>query len=158
MLINGQKIFVPNYGAGVMNKVKDNKSYDINKNYVSIFILIDSIDLYIPESKLSDYKIRPIENKENLNKALEIIKFTPQNLEKKWSKRYKENNDKIKGGNLFEMCEVIRDLYYLKSKGTLPPGERKILNKAENMVGSEISLAFDIKIEDALIKIRKLGK
>lgn len=158
MLINEQKVFVPNYGAGIMTKVEESKSYDTNKKYVSIFILIDNINLYIPEDRLLDYRIRNIVSKENLDKAFDIIKSYPQSIEKKWSKRYKKNNDKIRGGNLLQMCEVIRDLYYLKSKGIIPPGERKILDKVENMVASEIALVLDIKIEAALSEIRKLGK
>ncbi|AKN33004.1 transcriptional regulator [Clostridium carboxidivorans P7] len=158
MVINEQKVFVPNYGAGIMTKVEDSKSYDVNKKYVNIFILIDNINLYIPEDRLLDYRIRNITSKENLDKAFDIIKSKPQTIEKKWSKRYKKNNDKIKEGDFFQMCEVIRDLYYLKSKGTIPPGERRILDKVENMVGSEIALLLGIKIEAALGEIRKLGK
>lgn len=158
MLINEQKVFVPNYGAGIMKKVKNGTNLYKNKKYVSIFILVDNIDLYIPENKLSDYRIRSVESKENLDKAFEIIQNKSPNIEKKWNKRYRQNNDKIRGGDLFQMCEVIRDLYYLKSEGLIPPGERKILYKAENMVGSEIALVFDIEIEMALGKIRKLGE
>ncbi len=158
MLINEQKVFVPNYGAGIMKKVKNSKDYCKNKNYVSIFILVDNIDLYIPENKLSDYKIRSVESKENMDRAFEIIKNKSQNIEKKWNKRYRQNNEKIKGGDLFQMCEVISDLYYLKAQGLIPPGEKKILYKVENMVGSEIALVFDVKIEEALSKIRKLGE
>lgn len=158
MVINERKVFVPNYGAGIMTKVEDSKSYDLNKKYVSIFILIDNINLYIPEDRLLGYRIRNIASKENLDKAFDIIKSVPQNIEKKWSKRYKKNNDKIKQGDLFQMCEVIRDLYYLKSNGTIPPGERRILDKVESMVGSEVALILDIEVEDALSEIRKLGK
>lgn len=158
MLIDGQKIFVPNYGSGIMKEVKNNKEYDTNKKYISISLVLDNIDLYIPESKLSDYRIRNIESRENLNKAFIIIQDEPRDIEKKWNKRYRQNNDKIKGGNLFEMCEVIRDLYYLNRKGIIPPGERKILCKAENMLASEISLVFDIKMEEALNKIRRLSE
>ncbi|WPC41784.1 CarD family transcriptional regulator [Clostridium sp. JS66] len=158
MVINEQKVFVPSYGAGIMTKVEDSKSYTANKKYVSIFILIDNINLYIPEDRLLDYRIRNITSKENLDKAFDIIKSKPENIEKKWSKRYKKNNDKIKEGDLFQMCEVIRDLYYLKSKGAIPPGERRILDKVENMVGSEIALLLGIKIEAALSEIRKLSK
>jgi CarD family transcriptional regulator len=156
MLNNGQKVFVPNYGAGILNDVMDNKKYDINKKYVSISFLLNDIELYIPENKLPDYKVRSVLDKEVMEEAFDIIKENPVGIEKKWGKRYRQNNDKIKSGNTFKICEVVRDLYYLKSQGALPLGEKKILYKAEMMLASEVSLVFDIITEEALIKVRQL--
>ncbi len=158
MLNNGQKVFVPNYGAGIMTQCEDKKMCDINIEYVSISILVDNIDLYIPKNKLVNYRIRNVGSESTVSNAIKIINYDVTNIEKNWNKRYRQNNDKIRTGDLFNMCEVIRDLYYLKSQGTLPPGERKILCKVENMVASEIAVVFDIKLENALLKIRNLGE
>ncbi len=43
------------------------------------------------------------------------------------------------------MCQVIRDLYYLKGQDMLPPGEVKILERVEGMVASEIMLVLGIR-------------
>ena len=156
MLKNGQKVFVPNYGAGILSDVKDNKRYDINKKYISISFLLNNIDLYIPQDKLVNYKVRSIVAKEVMENALDIIKEDPVEIEKKWGRRYRQNNDKISSGDTFKICEVIRDLYYLKSKEILPQGEKKILYKAEVMLASEIMLVFGINMEAALSKIRAI--
>jgi CarD family transcriptional regulator len=160
MLNNGEKVFVPGYGAGILNYIQDNKSYDEqNRNrYISISFLLDNIDLYIPIDKLLEYNVRNVINKEIMERAIKIIREYPEEIEKKWSKRYRKNNDKIREGNPFKQCEVIRDLYYLRSHGALPPGEKKILIKAENMLASEMMLVFNITMDEALEKIRNLGK
>ena len=54
------------------------------------------------------------------------------------------------------MCQVIRDLYYLKKENMLPPGEAKILERVEGMVASEIMLVYRLDMEEALCKIRNL--
>jgi len=54
------------------------------------------------------------------------------------------------------MCQVIRDLYYLKGENMLPPGEAKILERVEGMLASEIMLAFGLNMKEALSKIRDL--
>lgn len=158
MLNCGQKVFVPNYGAGIINDLEDKKNYDTNKKYISISFLLNDIDLFIPEDKIESYRIRNIVKKEELYIALNIISNKPTDIEKKWSKRYRLNNDKIRTGDIFKMCEIIRDLYYLKSQGMLPPGEKKILCNAEKMVASEIVLVLDITMDAALTKIRNLSK
>lgn len=157
MLNYGLKVFVPSYGAGIMTTLKDNKDYDINKKYVSISFLLNDIDLYIPEDKISSYRIRDVVNRKDLEYSMNIIRDKPTDIEKKWGKRYRMNNDKIKTGDLYKMCEVVRDLYYLKNQGMLPPGEKKILSNAENMIASEAALVLDINLEEALNKIRNLG-
>ncbi|MBV7274486.1 CarD family transcriptional regulator [Clostridium thailandense] len=157
MLNYGLKVFVPNYGAGIMTTLEDNKDYDIDKKYISISFLLNDIDLYIPEDKVSCYRIRNVVNQKEMDYAMNIVRDEPIDIEKKWGKRYRMNNDKIKTGNLYKMCEVVRDLYYLKHQGMLPPGEKKILSNAENMIASELALVLDINLEEAVYKIRNLG-
>ena len=41
-------------------------------------------------------------------------------IEKVWTKRYRYNNEKISNGNILGICEVVRDLYYLKKNNLLP--------------------------------------
>lgn len=158
MLNTGEKVFVAGYGAGIMTKIEDDKKYNVSKKYINISFLLNNIDLYIPEDKLSNYKIRNIATKETIEESLKIVNEIPKKIDKKWSKRYRQNNDKIKEGDTLKICEVIRDLYYLSSQGTIPPGERKILSKAESMLASELALVFDISVEKALDKIRNLSK
>ncbi|WP_127836824.1 CarD family transcriptional regulator [Clostridium prolinivorans] len=156
MLTNGDKIFVPNYGAGIIKNIELKNIYDIVCEFVYIELVINEISLSIPINRIKNYKIREIVTKEQLYNCINIIKEEPKKIEKKWSKRYRNNNDKISTGILEKECEVLRDLYYLKSKGIMPLGEEKILNKAEELVGSEIMLVLDISLNEALKIIRNL--
>ena len=77
-------------------------------------------------------------------------------IESNWNNRYRNNKKKIQSGNTEKMCQVIRDLYYLKKEEILPPGEEKILERVEGMVASEIMLVLGLDMEEALCKIRNL--
>ncbi|SKA77891.1 transcriptional regulator, CarD family [Clostridium sp. USBA 49] len=156
MLTNGDKIFVPNYGAGIIKNIELKNIYNTVCEFVYIELVINEISLSIPINRIKNYKIREIVTKEQLYNCINIIKEEPKKIEKKWSKRYRNNNDKISTGILEKECEVLRDLYYLKSKGIMPLGEEKILNKAEELVGSEIMLVLDISLNEALKIIRNL--
>ena len=158
MLSVGNKVFLPNYGAGVIDRIEEKKINDEIRVCIGISLLLDSMYLFIPSSKLADYRIREVLNIDNLLKCLKIIKETPTNIEKKWSKRYRENNEKISSGDFNKFCEVLRDLYYLKINGLLPPGEQKILDKTEKMVESEMSLVFNINMEESKRKLEAFSK
>lgn len=153
-----EKIFIPVYGAGIISNIEDRKVFDKIRRYYVITLVLDSMSLHIPENKLQDYKIRSIETEENINRHIGIIGEKPVRLEKKWNKRYRENNDKIASGIIEKECEVLRDLYYLKRQGLMPPGEQKILDKAEGMLGSEMTLVMNISLEEAYEKIRCFSK
>lgn len=156
MLSIGNKLFVPNYGAGIVDYVEFRKVYDTIYKFVDIKLMIDNISLSIPISRVEAYRVREIVTKDKAMECLEIIKSKPSKIEKKWNKRYRGNNKKIYSGELEKECEVIRDLYYLKTNGIMPPGEQKILTKAEDIVASEIMLVLDISLEDAYKIIRQL--
>jgi len=158
MLSVGNKVFLPNYGAGVIDRIEEKKINDEIRVYIGISLLLDSMYLFIPSTKLVDYKIREVLDINNLVDCLNIIKDKPIKIEKKWTKRYRGNNEKISSGDFKKFCEVLRDLYYLKINGLLPPGEQKILDKTEKMVESEMSLVFNINMEEAKRKLEAFSK
>jgi CarD family transcriptional regulator len=158
MLSVGSKIFVPNYGAGIVKNVEFRKVYDTIYKFIDVNIMIDNINLSIPFGRVDSYRVRSIVTLQEVNRCIDIMKKDPEKIEKKWSRRYRENNDKLYIGEFEKECEVLRDLYFLKRKGIMPPGEQKILDKAEDLVASEIMLVFDISLGEAYKMIRELGR
>lgn len=155
MLNIGQEIFIPKYGAGIVKDIGEKEIVGVKKEYVTIFIFIDEMNIMIPLDKLDKYNIRSIVSPDEMKMALEIIKdkIEEESIEKNWTKRYRKNNGKVNKGITCELCEVIRDLNLLKLKGILPMGEEKILNRAKEMVESEIMLIYNISLKSASEKI-----
>jgi CarD family transcriptional regulator len=155
MLSVGNKVFIPNYGAGVIKNVEFRKVYDTVYKCIDVTLTIDNMCLLIPFSRVEAYRMRDVVTKEILEECLSILNIKPEKIEKKWTKRYRENNDKISSGDLKKECEVVRDLYYLKKKGIMPPGEQKILDKSEALVASETMVVLGITLEEAYKIIRE---
>jgi CarD family transcriptional regulator len=158
MLSVGNKVFIPNYGAGVIKTIEFRKVYDTVYKCVDVTLTIDDMCLLIPVSRVEAYRMREVVTKEVLEECFKILLKQPEKIEKKWTKRYRENNDKLYSGDIKREFEVIRDLYCLKKKEIMPPGEQKILDKAELLIASEIMLVLDITLEEAFKSIRDFGK
>lgn len=156
MLNIGQKIFVAYYGAGYIQNINSEDLYNIKCEYINIYLLLDNMNFMIPIDKIEKHKIRDISSKVELETILNTISNGPNCIESNWNNRYRINKKKIQSGNALKMCEVLRDLYYLKKEDMLPPGELKILERVEGMVASEIMLVFELNMEQALYKIRDL--
>jgi CarD family transcriptional regulator len=58
--------------------------------------------------------------------------------------------EKIKTGSVYEVAEVLRDLYLLKLDKDLSFGERKMLDTAESLLLKELSIAKKTD-EDAIM-------
>ena len=59
-----------------------------------------------------------------------------------WNKRYRENLDKMKTGDIYQVADVVRNLSFKqKEKGSLSTGEKKMLNNAKLILVSELVLA-----------------
>jgi CarD family transcriptional regulator len=156
MLNIGENVFLADYGAGYVQNIDSNELCFIKDKYVNIYLLLDNMNFMIPIEKIENYKIRNILNKVELEKVLNIVSDHSDYIESNWNNRYRINKKKIQSGNAIKMCQVVRDLYYLKKENMLPPGEEKILERVEGLVASEIMLVFGIDMEGALRKIRNL--
>lgn len=69
--------------------------------------------------------------------ALEVERFTGS-----WNQRYRENMQKLKSGDLYEVARVIKGLVYRDNERGLSTGERKMLRNAKQILISEIVLSM----------------
>ena len=58
-----------------------------------------------------------------------------------WNRRYRGFMDKIKTGSIYDVAEVLRDLYRLKANKALSFGERRMLDTARSLIVKEIAIA-----------------
>lgn len=154
MLIIGDKIFIPNYGAGVVLDIGFRSFQGIEKEYVIIYLMVDDMDLLIPIDRIETYRIRSIANEIEVEQGLRILEQATDKLELNWNKRYRKNNNKIYSGKVNEMCEVLRDLYYLQKNEELPAGEEKTLEKVKHLLASEIMLLYGVSINEAYNRLK----
>ena len=62
-------------------------------------------------------------------------------MEKNWNKRYRDNMDKMKSGDIYEVADVVRNLSFKQKEKGLSTGEKKMLNNAKQILVSELVLA-----------------
>ena len=62
-------------------------------------------------------------------------------MDKNWNKRYRDNMDKMKSGDIYEVADVVRNLSFKQKEKGLSTGEKKMLNNAKQILISELVLA-----------------
>ena len=98
--------------------------------------------IMVPLTKSREVGLRQIIDEEEIEEVFEILREKEVHVDKQtWNRRYRGFMEKIKTGSLFEVAEVFRDLYRLKSTKTLSFGERRMLDTAKNLIVKELSEA-----------------
>lgn len=138
----GDKAVYPAQGVaevvGIENK-------EINSTVCSFYVLkvLDTeMQILVPKEKADQVGLRPVATADEVEEVFDILREKDVHIDKQtWNRRYRGFMEKIKTGSLFEVAEVFRDLYRLKSTKTLSFGERRMLDTAKNLIVKELSVA-----------------
>lgn len=65
-----------------------------------------------------------------------------------WNKRYRDNLEKLKDGDLFEIARVTKTLIMRDRKKSLSNAERKMLSNAKTILISELVLSKNSSYSD----------
>jgi CarD family transcriptional regulator len=105
-------------------------------------ILENNMTIMIPVNNVESVGVRDIIDDEEVAKVYAIMKKRDIPADNQtWNRRYREYMEKIKTGSLYEVAEVLRDLYLLKVDKELSFGERKMLDTAQSLLLKELSIA-----------------
>jgi CarD family transcriptional regulator len=138
----GDKAVYPTHGVAEVVGI-DNK--EINGTICAFYILkvLDTgMQILVPKDKADQVGLRPVATDDEVEEVFDILREQDIHIDKQtWNRRYRGFMEKIKTGSLFEVAEVFRDLYRLKSTKTLSFGERRMLDTAKNLIVRELSVA-----------------
>src|SRR5699024_4092179 len=85
--------------------------------------------------------IRNVIDKTEAGKVINVLEQDETEMEKNWNKRYRDNMDKMKSGNIYEIADVVRNLSFKQKEKGLSTGEKKMLHNAKQILVSELVLA-----------------
>ena len=115
-----------------------------------------SIGATIPKDMADQVGLRPVATSAEIEEVFDILREKDVHIDKQtWNRRYRGFMEKINTGSLFDVAEVYRDLYRLKSSKVLSFGERRMLDTAKNLIVKELSVAkswTEQKVEKELDK------
>lgn len=149
----GDKIVYPQHGAGTIVDEKEMDFLGEKRKYYVLNIPIDDIKVMIPVLNMEESGIRKILTVEEMDDIIIVLEENSTKMSNNWNHRYRNNMDKIKGGNIEEIAEVARNLEILDSEKSLSTGERKMLNNAKQIIISEMMLVYEIDYASAESKL-----
>lgn len=140
----GDYAVYPGHGVGKVLSIDGKEIMGTKIEFYAVQILETGLKVMVPKANVNSVGLRPIISKQEATKVIDILKLTDVKIDNQtWNRRYREYMEKIKTGSVYEIAEVLRDLFLLKVDKELSFGERKMLDTARGLLMKELTLAFD---------------
>lgn len=136
----GDEVVYPMHGAGRIVAIEEREVMEEKQSYY-ILEMPGEVKVMIPTATAEEHGIRSVINKEEAQKVMSVLEQDETEMEKNWNKRYRENMDKMKSGNIYEIADVVRNLSFKQKEKGLSTGEKKMLYNAKQILVSELVLA-----------------
>jgi len=137
----GDNIVYPMHGAGTIDSIEEKEILGEKMQYYIIKMPGD-VKVMVPTAKAESMGVRTVIDKAGASKVLKVLEQDETEMSQNWNKRYRNNLDKMKSGDIYEVADVVRNLSFKqKERGTLSTGEKKMLNNAKVILVSELVLA-----------------
>ena len=136
----GDEVVYPMKGAGVIYAIEEKNILKEKQTYY-ILSMPGEVKVMVPTAKAEEVGLRNVIDKSSVEKVIGVLEQDETTMDKNWNKRYRDNMDKMKSGNIFEIADVVRNLSFKQKEKGLSTGEKKMLNNAKQILISELVLA-----------------
>ena len=163
----GDQIVYPMHGAGTIDSIEEKDILGKKQSYY-ILKMPGEVKVMVPVDKAEEVGVRNIIDKGSADKVFNLLSQDETEMDKNWNKRYRDNMDKLKSGDIYEIADVVRNLSFKQKEKGLSTGEKKMLINAKKILVSELVLAeqsnqdemeeiVDTKINNSFLLFRTNG-
>lgn len=136
----GDKVVYPMHGAGVIQNIEEKNILGEKTSYY-IIKMPGEVKVMVPTSKAEEVGMRGIIDGETASKVFKVLETDSTEMSLNWNKRYRDNMEKMKSGDIYEIADVVRNLSFKQKERGLSTGEKKMLLNAKQILVSELTLA-----------------
>lgn len=157
----GDKVVYPNHGVGIIEQIT---SRSVNggdsEKYYMLRIHSNASLVMVPLSNVKSVGMRRIIKKAEVDSLFKLLQEDIFEPEADWKGRYKDHSEKMRTGSIFQVAEVLRNLMYLSFKKSLSFREKRMLDRAKQLIVSEVATvrgSAEKSIEDQIDRIMTMA-
>ena len=151
----GDRVVYPHHGAAVIKKKQSMDVAGEKKEYFVLQMAHGDLTLSVPVDKADEVGMRPPISVEDVEDVLRLLGKRDVREPSNWSRRFKNHQEKLKSGDVYQVAEVVRNLALRESARVLSAGEKSMLERARVILASELSIAWNVPEEEALDRLGK---
>lgn len=149
----GDRVVYPHHGAAVIEKKEKRKAFGKNTEYLVLRMAHGDMMLSVPVDKVDEVGMRWPISEEDVEDLFEVLARRDVREPANWSRRFKNHQEKLKSGDVYQVAEVVRNLALRDRAKGLSAGEKSLYTKARNVLISELAFALDVDEDSATERI-----
>lgn len=153
----GDKAVYPAQGVAEVISIEEKDIAGNRLKFYVLRILDTNRKIMVPVNNAKSVGLRKPISEEEIEEIFTILRERTIAFDNQtWNRRYRGFMDKIKTGSVFDVAEVMRDLYRLKAEKSLSFGERRMLETARALIVKEIAVTREKSEEKIQAEIEKI--
>ena len=152
----GDKVIYPNQGLGIVENIQDENYFGQDFQIYHVRILANNTLVLVPSANTEEIGIRKPISEDSIKDIFNFIRNGGVDVTMNWKGRYKEHVDLMKSGTIQDMALVLKSLFYLQLIKPLSFREKKMMEKAKELVVTEISEVSCSPFEEIEIRVLEL--
>jgi CarD family transcriptional regulator len=145
----GDKVVYPHHGAAVIEKRETKVAFGEKKEYLVLRLAYGDLTLMVPSDNTEEVGLREVINDEEVEEVFAVLRKKDVRMPTNWSRRYKNHFEKLKSGDIYQVAEVVRNLSNRDKDKGLSAGEKRMLNRARQILVSELTFAIGVDENEA---------
>ena len=138
----GDKAVYPAQGVAEVVRIEEKDIAGTRQQFYVLQILDTERKIMVPVTNASAVGLRQVISELEIREIFEILRERTLEFDNQtWNRRYRGFMEKIKTGSIYDVAEVLRDLYRLKTDKQLSFGERRMLDTARTLIVKEIAIS-----------------
>lgn len=154
----GDKAVYRNHGVAIITGIETIEMYGSLQN-VYVLEVMDAKNrrVLIPVDKVNSVGLRSLISQEEVDEVYDILRERPGKFDQQtWNRRQRKYTEKLATGSVYDVAEVLRDLYLLKFDKTLSFGEKRMLDHAQQLLVKELAMAKDMVEHDVELELEQI--
>lgn len=159
----GSKVIYPAHGTaevtGRATRVVDGKKV----KYLELSVAAGdeswrggALKVSVPEDRAEDLGVRSAISLEEVDDVLVVLGIRNVRVPTNWSRRFKNHQEKMKSGDIYECAEVVRNLALRDRQSSLSSAEKAMQIRARRILVSELSVSWNVTMEEAGDRVDKV--
>ena len=131
----------------MIQELREKEFLGEKRTYLVLRVAYGDLTLLIPVDSTEQVGLRQVVSKNEVKKVLKVLTEEESSMAANWSRRFKNNMEKLHSGDPYQVAEVLRNLAIREREKGLSAGEKRMILKARQILISELSYAT-AKTED----------
>ena len=104
MFFIGDRIVYPMHGAGIIEEIEEKEILGEHRKYYVLRVPCGEMKIMIPVESSQEIGIRAIISVEEMRRVIAFLSEDSTEMNSNWNRRYRENMEKLKTGDIYDVA------------------------------------------------------